>query len=67
MAVDGRQFAGQRVAPPPGRTTMLLQEAGELASFSGRAVAALRGTPRYIAEVTRQVSLLVTGSTPATP
>lgn len=40
----------------------VLNEAGELAAFSGRAVLELRGVFRYSAEILRQVGILITGS-----
>ena len=39
------------------------REAGELASFSSRAVFAAGGTARYFAEILRQCSVLIVGST----
>jgi phospholipid/cholesterol/gamma-HCH transport system permease protein len=49
---------------PPGPVRALLQEAGDLAAFGGRSIAALRSSPRYLAEVMRQTSILTRGSTP---
>lgn len=48
---------------PDGRVTSLLAEAGDLLTFSGHAIAALRRTPRYASEVLRQAAALVAGST----
>jgi phospholipid/cholesterol/gamma-HCH transport system permease protein len=63
MAVEPTSAASRTPRAPRAGASGLLQEAGELAEFGGRAILALRGTPRYIAEVMRQVSLLVRGST----
>lgn len=41
----------------------MLREAGEFASFSGRAIAALPGTLRYGSEIAKQAAILVRGST----
>src|ERR1044072_8462839 len=41
-----------------------LAEAGDLAIFSGRSLAALRGVPRYTSEALRQAAILVRGTTP---
>lgn len=41
-----------------------LEEAGELAIFAGRSIAALWGVPRYTSEVLRQAAILVRGTTP---
>ncbi|MEA2170918.1 MAG: phospholipid/cholesterol/gamma-HCH transport system permease protein [Solirubrobacteraceae bacterium] len=46
-----------------GPFTAAFREAGELAAFCGRAVLALRGTPRYGSEVMRQASYLVSRTT----
>jgi phospholipid/cholesterol/gamma-HCH transport system permease protein len=40
----------------------VLEEVGEIASFSFRALAELRGVWRYSAEILRQVSILIVGS-----
>jgi phospholipid/cholesterol/gamma-HCH transport system permease protein len=40
----------------------VLNEAGELAAFSGRAILELRGVFRYSAEILRQTGILITGS-----
>jgi phospholipid/cholesterol/gamma-HCH transport system permease protein len=41
----------------------ILDEAGELTAFSGRALRALGHTPRYAAEVLRQAAILIRGTT----
>jgi phospholipid/cholesterol/gamma-HCH transport system permease protein len=40
-----------------------LKEAGDLTVFAGQTLGALRGVPRYTAEVLRQAALLIRGST----
>lgn len=47
----------------PGRLSAPLAEAGDMAAFSARAFAFSPGAARYFAEVLRQTSLLITGST----
>jgi len=47
----------------PGTAWRLLAEAGEFVSFSGRALRALPGVPRFTAEALRQASILVRGTT----
>lgn len=55
------------VAPPAvrerGALGTVVAEAGELIAFSGRALKALVGVPRYTSEVLRQTALLVKGTT----
>jgi len=56
------------VAPPSpvgqrGALGTVVAEAGQLIAFSGRALKALVGVPRYTSEVLRQTALLVKGTT----
>lgn len=47
----------------PNSVRVMLLEAGELVSFAGRALLGLAGAPRYFAEVLRQASILILGTT----
>jgi phospholipid/cholesterol/gamma-HCH transport system permease protein len=71
MAVDTTERAPVRAVPvASGRPSLddnvaraSLREAGEIAAFGLRSVAALTSAPRYAAEVLRQAAILVRGST----
>ncbi len=61
--LDRRPTAGSRLAEGfAAPVRRLLDEAGQIATFAGRAVAELPGAARYASEVLRQVGILVTGS-----
>ncbi|HEY3019697.1 MAG TPA: ABC transporter permease [Solirubrobacteraceae bacterium] len=53
-----------RAATAGAATKRVLEEAGDLAVFSGRSLLALRGVPRYMSEVLRQGAMLARGTTP---
>jgi phospholipid/cholesterol/gamma-HCH transport system permease protein len=55
---DGDRFKEGLAGPVRG----VLQELGQIATFSGQAMAELRGVFRYTSEILRQVGILVTGS-----
>jgi phospholipid/cholesterol/gamma-HCH transport system permease protein len=60
-------MATTQFTPPPARETPTLlrpiEEIGDLAAFSARAIAAAPASLRYFAEVLRQIGILVVGST----
>lgn len=62
-AVVRRPTAGKRFGEGiAGPVRGLLNEAGAMAAFSGRAVLELRGVFRYTSEILRQAGILITGS-----